>query len=294
VLARAIASGISQGTELLLYRGDGPTPFDPSLDPPGAPTYPRRYGYAWVGEVVTAGVDSGLTPRTRVFALAPHGDWQVLDAAAAHPLDPLIPPARAVLAASLETAITCVWDSGCSIGDDIVVLGGGVVGLLVAWLSASAGGRVILVEPSARRREVAQRLGVRAVAPGEDHPAGADVVFEATGDPGVLARAIEHAGQEATVIVASFYGTRTSPVPLGAEFHRRRLTLRASQVSAIPPSRRPRWNVGRRFALVSSLLKDPVLDALLDPIMPFDQAPAAYGRLAAAPGDALQVVFGYA
>src|SRR6516162_7456037 len=57
VLARAIASGVSQGTELLLYRGEGPTPFDPSLDAPGKPTYPRRYGYAWVGEVVDRAPD---------------------------------------------------------------------------------------------------------------------------------------------------------------------------------------------------------------------------------------------
>jgi 2-desacetyl-2-hydroxyethyl bacteriochlorophyllide A dehydrogenase len=294
VLARALASGISQGTELLLYRGEGPTSFDPSLDAPGAPTYPRRYGYAWVGEVVAAGDDAGVAPGSRIFALAPHGDWHLLDASAVRVLDPHIPAARAVLAANLETAVTCIWDSGCSIGDQVVVLGGGVVGLLVGWLSASAGARVLLVEPSARRRAAAECLDLRAVGPGVDPRADADVVFEATGDPAVLARAIAHARPEGTIVVASFYGARAAPVPLGAEFHRRRLTLRASQVSSIPPSMSARWSLQRRFELVTSLLHESVLDALLDPVVAFDDAPAAYARLREAPGDALQVVFGYA
>ncbi|HZU83054.1 MAG TPA: hypothetical protein VE987_09070, partial [Polyangiaceae bacterium] len=112
VLARAVASGVSQGTELLLYRGEGPTPFDPSLDEPGAPTYPRRYGYAWVGEVVAGpGAAADLPVGSRVFALAPHGDLCALDRGSARRLDPSVPAPRAVLAASLETAVTCVWDS---------------------------------------------------------------------------------------------------------------------------------------------------------------------------------------
>ena len=295
VLARAVASGVSQGTELLLYRGEGPTPFDPSLDPPGAPTYPRRYGYAWVGEVVErgAGVD-GLSVGTRVFALASHGDLHVLDPGAARPIDRAIPGSRAVLAASLETAVTCIWDSGLSLGDDVVVLGGGVIGLLVARLAASAGGRVRLVEPSAHRRAVARALGVAAVPPEQDVArADADVVVEATGDPRALERAIAHAAYEATVVVASFYGVRTAPVPLGAEFHRRRLTLRASQVSSVPAPRAPRWTLARRFDLVRSLLVDASLDALVEPAVNLDSAPAVYERLDRAPGDAVQTVFEY-
>jgi 2-desacetyl-2-hydroxyethyl bacteriochlorophyllide A dehydrogenase len=295
LLARAIASGISQGTELLLYRGEGKSPFDPSLDPPGAPIYPRRYGYAWVGEVVERGEGvEGFAAGTRVFALAPHGDLHVLRADTAQVLDERIPPSRAVLAASLETAVTCVWDSGASLGDEVVVLGGGVIGLLAAWLAAGAGGRVRMVEPSARRRALARVLGLSAVAPEEDHPrADADVVIEATGDPAVLDRAIAHAAQEATVVVASFYGARTAPVSLGTEFHRRRLVLRASQVSAVPAGRSPRWTLARRFSLVRALLADARLDALLDPPVAFDSAPEVYARLDRAPGDATQTVFVY-
>jgi 2-desacetyl-2-hydroxyethyl bacteriochlorophyllide A dehydrogenase len=289
---RALASGISQGTELLLYRGEGPTPFDPSLDPPGTPTYPRRYGYAWVGEVVEGG--EGLRPGARVFALAPHGDFHALDAAALRPLDAAIPPRRAVLAANLETAINCVWDAGIRLGDAVVVLGGGVVGLLVAKLSTSAGGRVRLVEPSPQRRAAAQALGLRAASPEDDVPrADADVVVEATGNPAVLDRAIAHAAFEGVVVVASFYGARTAPVALGSDFHRRRLRLQSSQVSSLPPSRGARWTPARRFDLVRSLLLDDSLDVLVTDVHPFSDAAGVYARLDRSPGDAIQTVFDY-
>jgi len=299
VLARAIASGISQGTELLLFRGEGPTPFDPSLDAPGAPTYPRRYGYSWVGEVIARGrsLNGTAAPEigTRVFALAPHGDLHALDAAAARPIPLAIPAARAVLAANLETAVTSVWDSGASIGDEVVVLGGGVVGLLTTWLAARAGASVRLVEPSARRRALGRALGAAAaVDPADDEPrAEADVVFEATGTPAALAWAIAHAATEALVVVVSFYGARSASVPLGADFHRRRIALRASQVSAVPATRAPRWTLARRFDLVRRLLQDPVLDVLLDIPVPFDDAPRAYARIDAAPGEGAQAVLGY-
>jgi 2-desacetyl-2-hydroxyethyl bacteriochlorophyllide A dehydrogenase len=295
VLARALVSGVSQGTELLLYRGEGPTPFDPSLDAPGTPTYPRRYGYQWVGEVVERGAAAGDCPiGARVFALAPHGDYCIIDAASVRSVDASVPPSRAVLAASLETAITCVWDSGVSIGDEVVVLGGGAVGLLAAWIASAAGGRVRVVEPVAPRRALAAALGLSAEPPPEDVPiAAADVVIEATGDPANLTRAIAYAGFEATVVVASFYGTRTAAIALGDDFHRRRLTLRATQVSTIPPARAPRWDRARRFDLVRTLLRDAVLDALVDGPLPFDSAADVYARLDRTPGQGGQTVFAY-
>jgi 2-desacetyl-2-hydroxyethyl bacteriochlorophyllide A dehydrogenase len=294
VRARALASGVSQGTELLLFRGDGPTPFDPSLDPPGAPTYPRRYGYAWVGEVVES--NSGSHPRgAHVFALAPHGDEHVLNAGDARVLPAWLPPARAVLAANLETAVNVVWDAQVALGDDVLVVGGGVVGLLVGHLAQKSGaGRVRLLEPSARRREAALALGFDEVS--ASAPPGspvADVVVEASGDPACLDLALRLVRDEGVVTVASFYGQRTAPVALGTDFHRRRLSLRSSQVSRIPPSHSAGWSFGRRFDLVTNLLKNPQLDALLDGAVPFDEAPATYARLARAPGEALQTVFSY-
>jgi NADPH:quinone reductase-like Zn-dependent oxidoreductase len=295
VRVQGLASGVSQGTELLLYRGEGPTPFDPSLDAPGAPTYPRRYGYAWVGEVSESTSDEH--PRgTRVFALAPHGDEHVLNAGQVRVLPAELPAARAVLAANLETAVNVVWDAGVALGDDVLVIGGGIVGLLVGHLARKSGaGRVRLLEPSARRRDAALELGFdEAAATALPGASAADIVIEASGDPACLELALRAVRDEGVVTVASFYGQRTAPIALGADFPRRRLSLRSSQVSRLPPSRGEGWSFGRRFELVTQLLKNPQLDALLDSPVPFDEAPATYARLASAPGEALQTVFGYA
>jgi 2-desacetyl-2-hydroxyethyl bacteriochlorophyllide A dehydrogenase len=295
VRARCLASGVSQGTELLLYRGEGPTPFDPSLDAPGTPTYPRRYGYAWVGEIVESHADDVRT-GTRIFALAPHGDEHTFAARDVRPLPASIPAFRATLAANLETAVTVIWDAELALGDSVVVVGGGVVGLLCGWLARRAGAaRVRIVEPSARRRQAAIAVGIdEAVTPDEDDQrAEEDVVIEATGDPASLDRAISHAARDARVVVASFYGERKSAVALGSSFHRRRIDLKASQVSHIPPRKTARWTPARRFGLVLRLLEDARLDALVDPPVPFDDAPAAYARLSSDPGASLHTAFAY-
>ena len=295
VRVRARASGISQGTELLLYRGEGPTPFDPSLDAPGAPTYPRRYGYAWVGAVVESRSDAQAV-GTHVFALAPHGDEHCLDATQVRDLPSALPFQRAVLAANMETAVNVIWDAEIGLGDDVVVMGGGVVGLLAGYAARKSGAsRVHLLEPSPRRRQAALALGFSAASPPADAVGlAADVVIEASGDPACLAQALASVRDEGVVVVASFYGQRVAPVALGTDFHRRRLSLRASQVSRLPPSHAVGWSFGRRFQLVCELLQDPELDALLDVAVPFADAPATYARLARAPGDALQTVFSYA
>lgn len=296
LVARALASGMSQGTELLLYKGEAPTPFDPSLEPPDSPVYPRRYGYAWVGEIVAAGPGTSLAPGRLVFALAPHGDYHRLAEGSLRPLPADLPPERAILAANLETALNTVWDATIGLGDRVVVLGGGVVGLLACLLASRAGAsRVTLIERSPARRERALALGVtEALAPEDDEPRGdADAVIEATGRPEALDRAIAHAGFEAVVTVASFYGTRRSPIDLGQAFHRKRLSLRSSQVSSLPPARAPRWGYDRRFALVIELLRDGRLDTLLDAVVPFDDAAGAYERTASAAEPPLQVVFRY-
>lgn len=292
--ARALVSGVSQGTELLLFKGEGPEPFDPSLDAPGALTYPRRYGYAWVGEVCEGPSALG----TRVFALAPHGDEHVAAASSFRALPDGVPPERAVLAANLETALNVVWDAGVALGDRVVVVGGGVVGLLAGHCARLGGARhVALVEPAVRRRDAARRLGFDDAVPPEQAAAlgtEADVVIEASGNPACLDLAIARARHEGVVAVASFYGQRVAAVSLGAEFHRRRLTLRASQVSHLPPARAAAWSFARRFELVCELLQQPLLDALLEPALPFGAAPTVYEKLAGAPGDSLQTVFSYA
>jgi threonine dehydrogenase-like Zn-dependent dehydrogenase len=295
VRARALASGVSQGTELLLYQGQGPTPFDPSLDAPGTPTFPRRYGYAWVG-VVTESRSPEHPLGARVFGLLTHADEHCVDASRVRSLPDGLPSERATLAANLETAVNIVWDAGIGLGDDVVVIGGGIVGLLAGHAAKLGGARCVrLIEPWPARRQAALSLGFdEALPPADARPFAADVVIEASGEPACLNSAIASARDEGVVVVASFYGERVAPVALGADFHRRRLTLRASQVSRLPPSRAVGWSFDRRFALVLNLLQSPVFDALLATPVPFDQAPASYERLARSPGEALQTVFSYA
>jgi 2-desacetyl-2-hydroxyethyl bacteriochlorophyllide A dehydrogenase len=294
VRARALRSGISQGTELLLYRGEGPTPFDTSLGASATSTYPRRYGYAWVGEIrETRSALHRLGQR--IFALASHGDEHVLTAAQARPLPDSVPVERAVLAANLETAVNVVWDAGVGLGDRVLVIGGGIVGLLICHAArASGAGEVLLVESSAVRRRAAEKLGATVLAHSDAaQRESVDVAIEASGDPTNLDLAIASLRDEGVAVVASFYGARVAPVALGAEFHRRRLSLRSSQVSRVPPHRAPGWSFERRFALVTKLLENPLLDGLLEPAIPFREAAAVYARLAREPGATLQCIFEY-
>ncbi len=295
VRVRALASGISQGTELLLFGGEGPTEFDPSLDAPGAPTYPRRYGYAWVGQVAESRAPA-WSPSARVFGLLAHGDEHCVPASALRALPASVPAERAVLAANLETAINVVWDGGVALGDDVLVIGGGVVGLLCGFVAQLSGAATVrLLEPAPRRREAALKIGFDvAVAPSDGALlAQADVVIEASGRPECLSLAIPRARPEGVVVVASFYGQRVAPLQLGDDFHRRRLTLRSSQVSHLPPHKSARWSYARRFELVSRLLADARLDILLEPPVAFDEAPALYGRLAQSSAEVLQCSFHY-
>jgi threonine dehydrogenase-like Zn-dependent dehydrogenase len=257
---RGLASAISQGTELLLYRGEGPTPFDPST---GTSGYPCRYGYSWVGR---------RPDGQRVFAFAPHGDAHGAPLLG-RPIRDDIPAARATLAANMETAVTITWDAEPVLGERAVVIGGGVVGCLTAWLLVRAGMQVALIDRRSKRRAVAEALGARAsVGP-------ADLVVEATGDPAALDSAIEIAAPHARIVVASFYGNRRAPIDLGNAFHRRRLTLVSSQVSSIPPRLSARWHVDRRFGLVEELLGEPKLDLLIAPPVPFESAADLYASL---------------
>jgi threonine dehydrogenase-like Zn-dependent dehydrogenase len=258
------------------------------------PTYPRRYGYAWVGVVEGAG-GSRLGQGTRVFALAPHGSAHVLSAGDVWPVRTDIPAARAALAANLETAVTATWDAAVALGERAIVLGAGTVGLLTGWLLSRAGAAVTFVEPSALRRACVAALVPGARALGRSEPDGsADLVVEATGSPGSLDAAIAWCAPDARVLVVSFYGRRRAPIDLGDAFHRRRLSLVASQVSSIPPRLRGRFDAARRFALVDELLGEPRLDALLGPATPFERAPELYERLAAAADSLPCHVFEYA
>lgn len=270
---RALFSGISRGTESLVFHGRVPASEYSRMRAPlqaGDFPFPVKYGYAAVGQVEDGPAD--LAGRA-VFALHPHQTVYNLPREFVTVLPDGVPPARAVMAANMETALNAVWDSGASPASRIAVVGAGVVGCLVAYLTGRMPGTdVTLVDIAPARARVATALGVAFATP-DQAPADCDVVFHASGAAGGLGTALAAAGDEATVVEMSWYGDGTVPVALGGAFHSRRLRLISSQVGKVANSQRSRWSHARRMSAALALLRDPALDVLLEPACRFSDLP---------------------
>ncbi|NJC70543.1 zinc-binding alcohol dehydrogenase [Planosporangium thailandense] len=281
VLVRTRYSGVSRGTETLVFAGRVPAsqyaamraPFQEG-DFPG----PVKYGYLSVG-VVTDG-NQGLLGRT-VFCLYPHQTMYVVPADAVIPVPDGVPPARAVLAGTVETAVNALWDAAPLVGDRVTVVGAGMVGCSVAALAARFPGvRVQLVDADPARAGVAEALGVEFALPGEAAP-GRDLVVHASATSAGLQRALELLAPEGTVIELSWYGDREVSLSLGGSFHSGRLTIRSSQVGTVSPARRGSRTFSDRLALACELLRDPVFDALITGESRFDELPQVLARMTA-------------
>ena len=286
-LVRTRFSGISRGTETLVFRGEVPPAEHQRMRAPfqsGDFPAPVKYGYSSVGVVEQGPPD--LVGR-EVFCLYPHQDRYVVPAGALQPLPDGVPAGRAVLAANLETAVNALWDAPPRVGDRVAVVGAGTVGCAVAWLAGRIPGtRVELVDTDPARAAVAEALGARFAHP-DAVSAGCDLVVHASASAEGLATALAAAGPEATVLELSWYGSRAPAIPLGANFHAGRLLLRSSQVGSVAPAQRPRWTHAARLRLALSLLRDPVLDVLVSGEDRFDDLPAVMAGLAAAGAGAL-------
>ena len=270
---RALFGAISRGSERLVQAGRVPASEYERMRAPfmgGAFPFPVKYGYATVGRVEAGPPE--LRERV-VFSLHPHQSLFTLPAAAAFPIPDGVPPRRAVLAANMETALNAVWDGAPGPADRVAVVGGGLVGLLIAYLCARLpGAEVTVVDLATVRAEPAQAIGARFAEPA-GAPAECDLVFHASGTAAGLATALRLAGEEACVVELSWYGTGEVAVPLGEAFHSRRLRLVSSQVGKVAPSHRSRWTHGRRLAAALALLRDPVLDVLIAPAVAFEDLP---------------------
>lgn len=287
VLVRTLYSGVSRGTETLVFRGGVPAsqhqvmraPFQDG-DFPG----PVKYGYLNVG-VVEQG-PGGLLGRT-VFCLYPHQTRYVVPATAVTPVPGDVPAGRAVLAGTVETAVNAVWDAGPQIGDRIAVVGAGMVGCSVAAVLAGVpGARVQLVDVDSSRAAVAKALGVGFAHP-DAAEGGCDLVVHASATEAGLARCLELLEPEGTVVELSWYGDRRVALPLGEAFHSRRLVVRSSQVGTVSPARRTRRTYADRMALALRLLADPVYDALVTGESDFEELPALMKQIAGGEHSAL-------
>jgi NADPH:quinone reductase-like Zn-dependent oxidoreductase len=274
VRVRALHGALSRGTEALVFAGRVPKSEFERMRAPrmgGNFPFPVKYGYAVVGRVATGPAE--LTGRT-VFVLHPHQSLFNVPADALILLPEGIPPARAVLAANMETALNAIWDADPAPGMRIAIVGAGVVGSLVAFLcSQLAATDVTLVDINPARAGLARKLGVNFAAP-DVAPADCGLVIHASGTAAGLATALSLAAFEATVLELSWYGDAQVPVPLGGAFHSRRLRLVSSQVGHVAPSHRAGWTHHRRLAEAVTLLANSRLDALLAPAVSFGDLPA--------------------
>jgi hypothetical protein len=274
VVVRAVRSGVSRGTETLAFRGAVPprAPFQEG-EFPG----PVKYGYLSVGAVEEGPAE--LRGRT-VFCLYPHQTAYVVPAGAVTVVPDDVPPARAVLAGTVETAVNALWDAAPLVGDRVAVVGAGMVGCCVARLLARFPGvEVTLVDVDASRAAVAAALEVGFARP-EDAVGGCDLVVHTSATSAGLQRSLELLAPEATVLDLSWYGDEEVRLSLGGAFHSGRLGLRASQVGTLSPARSGRRTTGDRLALALELLRDEAFDAVLSGESRFEELPAVMARLA--------------
>lgn len=317
ILVESECSGVSTGTELLLYQGEAPEGIAldetiPSLE--GEVRYPLRYGYSLVGRVraIGAGVDERLRDK-RVFLFHPHASHAVVPAESAVPLPEEIPPERAIFLPNLETAVNLLLDGAPLIGEQVVVFGLGVVGLLTTLLlSRMLREGVVGVEPQEYRRSLTMSLAPDAfcVSPEElilpemiaptgeyeamhEHYPGFDLVYELSGRPETLNQAVDAAGFSGRIVVGSWYGRKSAPLNLGGRYHRARLKLISSQVSTIGAERSGRWSATRRLTTAMRLLQGFPLERLVTHQVPFEKAPEAYEKLALGEPGLMQVIFQY-
>lgn len=284
VLIESRFGAISRGTEALIAEGGVPEAEYDRMRAPlqeGNFPFPVKYGYAVVGEVI-AGPEA-IVGKT-VFCLHPHQDLFHAPSAMVFAVPQQVPAARAVLAANMETALNAIWDAGIMAGDKVAIIGGGLVGLLVAYLSARIPGtRVTVVDLQPGRRRPVEAFGCDFAMPADtDALTGSmDVVIHASASPGGLATAIALAGFEARIVEMSWYGEARVEVALGGAFHSQRLSIVASQVGNLPAARRARWSAARRLEMALQLLDDDRLDLLISGETAFADLAARYSKILA-------------
>ena len=281
VLVRTLRSGVSRGTETLVFRGGVPPSQYAAMRAPfqdGNFPGPVKYGYLNVG-VVEYG-PSTLRGRT-VFCLYPHQTAYVVPVGSVVVVPDDVPPARAVLAGTVETAVNALWDAAPLVGDRITVVGAGMVGCCVARLLARFPGvHVTLVDVDPDRASIATALAVDFAAP-TDAAGGRDLVVHTSATSAGLQRSLSLLAPEGTVVDLSWYGDADVTLSLGGAFHSRRLGIRASQVGSVAPARRGTRTTTDRLALALDLLRDPAFDALLTGASRFEDMPEVMARLAA-------------
>jgi alcohol dehydrogenase len=310
VLVKTELSAVSAGTEMLVYRGlaPGEMAVDETIAALGGSFgFPIKFGYAAIGRVIEVGAGVDATwPGRLVFAFNPHETHFVARPAALQPLPAGVAPEAAVFLPNMETAVSFLMDGRPVIGEQVAVVGQGVVGLLTtALLGELPLASLVTLDAYSLRREWSSRLGATAAlspgAPdeairalrGERAYAGADLTYELSGHPAGLDLAVALTGYNGRVVIGSWYGRKRVELDLGGRFHRAHMRLIGSQVSALAPEWLGRWTKDRRLGVAWEMLRRHRPERLITHRLPIDRAPDAYRLLDEAPAEAIQIVFTY-
>lgn|SRR5574341_491238 len=314
VLVKTLLSAISPGTEMLIYRGEAPTdlPADETISSlHGDLHFPLKYGYSTVGRVESLG--EGVDPVWRdklVFAFNPHETHFMADTSNLMMLPVDLTPEDGIFLPNMETAVNFLHDGAPLVGEQVIVFGQGIVGLLTTSLLARIPlSDLITLDRYASRRELSMQCGARhSLDPSEaNHLAntrghslhsvtpyrGADLVYELTGNPEALDLAIHLAGFDGRVVIGSWYGTKHAALDLGGHFHRNRVRLISSQVSTISPALAGRWTKNRRFQVAWDMIRTIQPARLISHRIPFEDSAHAYQILDRHPDQAIQIILTY-
>ena len=308
VLVRTLLSGISPGTESLLYRGEFPPdqPVDQNISALSDQfSYPLKYGYSAVGEVIEAGtgVDRDWLGRT-IFAFNPHESYFCVGIDQVHRLPEYVSPDNGIFLPNMETAVNLVMDGNPIVGERVLVLGQGILGLLTTGiLSQFPLGRLVTVDRYPKRRQASLELGVsESLDPSSKtthqkiettFPNGADLTYELSGSPDTLDNAIQYTGFDGRIVICSWYGSKRSPINLGGVYHRSRIRLISSQVSTIAPRFTGRWTKVRRFQTAWEMIRQLNPSRFITHRFHINEAGAAFNLLERQPQDSIQIVLEY-
>jgi threonine dehydrogenase-like Zn-dependent dehydrogenase len=203
---------------------------------------------------------------------------------------------------SMETAVSLLQDGAPLLGERVLVVGQGVIGLLTAGLLARmAPGSLITLDRFLLRRRASERLGATASLDPEDPKLeaalgaripfdGADLAFELSGVPEGLNTALCWTGFAGRIVIGSWYGSKPGHFDLGGRFHRSRIRLVSSQVSTVAPHLAGRWDKARRLGLALDWLQRLAPGGLISHTFPLHRAAEAFDLMYTRPEETLQIV----
>jgi len=305
ILVQSICSAISAGTEMLVYRGEFPPLADSHDSFSSNLSYPTTYGYANVGKVIECGsnIDNAWKDKI-VFSFQPHTSHFISATESLFAIPTTLSPENACFLPNMETAVNFLQDGAPVLGERVLVLGQGVVGLMTASLLAEFPlERIVTKDHYEKRREASANID-KIICSEIDNDSGKnlstlagndkfDLTYELSGSPSALNDALEFTIFSGRIVIGSWYGNKKADIDLGGVFHRSRIKMISSQVSTISPELNGRWDKSRRFDVAWKALERIKPEKWITHRFHIDDAEKAYQLLDTNPQEAIQVVFDY-